>query len=437
VVSGKPQDTIENEDSFEWMNDLDEIEDDSYFQGLTQVFKKNIKFMILTPSKLVEKAFYYENYGYSVLKGDSALKSELTIFFDKNSKTSFILYPQDKPTEEELDASFNQRTKAKANTAANIYAKPPLNGESLKSLKSFGADQVNANGSLSTLDTINTQTSLNELENKDRTRTGPANRPHVLKKAGTLNVVTTSLNDFGSPSFSYPESAQIRPSTEKVYYMGFHSASKDVSQYRLKTEEDGLMRKDREPTPSRPSTTYRAMESPALHDRTFSEVSNRLDFSRTAMNSLPDDYRDATETPERSLFLDKSPIKEGYNIRAYMSETKDRNEQFYNRGTPMESYSQRGSHIKGAYYEPVLPAIKAMALPILLKSKFDRFNHTVNQHDQEIANTVARHMKNDGRSAERTPGKGLGNIMNTYQMIVNQAQENRRISFGTILRMDI
>jgi len=134
VFPEKQQNISGKHDQFDWFNEIDNNQELSSLQNLTQIFKCAIRFLILNKEKLIEKTFVYDRSQPSSLNSISSQPSitrkDVTIFFDKSTKTSFILYPLRKAYDEDFESPLHQKIKAKITGGVN--SRPPLDVGSQK-----------------------------------------------------------------------------------------------------------------------------------------------------------------------------------------------------------------------------------------------------------------------------------------------------------------
>jgi len=84
-------DTASRKNSLQWISDVNNVEK-GFYEGLTKLYKTNICFMILTPTKFIEKRFnLLQNPLSAGIKSSSS--QELRIFIDRFLISTYILHP--------------------------------------------------------------------------------------------------------------------------------------------------------------------------------------------------------------------------------------------------------------------------------------------------------------------------------------------------------
>jgi len=225
-----------------------------------------------------------------------------------------------------------------------------------------------------------------------------------------------------------------------------HSATKDFGHHRF--NEGDLTPKDKEPVPQRSNSyTYGYRESSGVDDKTFSTISDKtkqegIELSRHTSNPYPElqtqvlGHKYNRETSSKPFF-DRSSTQE-YNSKNYGSDAKFKNEySSVSNKTYSTDLNRTDYNVKNTY-EP-LNIIRPATLPVVLKSKLDRFNQTINSHSQELNNTTSKYLKKDHVEQVQNKGMNLGSILSAYQNIMgNQSKEvtGFRPSIGVALRMD-
>jgi len=91
ILEQKELDTASRKNSLQWISDVNNVEKD-FYEGLTQLYKANICFLILTPTKFIEKRFnLMQNPLSAGMKSSSS--PELRIFIDKFLISTYVLHP--------------------------------------------------------------------------------------------------------------------------------------------------------------------------------------------------------------------------------------------------------------------------------------------------------------------------------------------------------
>jgi len=140
-------DTSTRKTSLHWISDISNAEK-SFYESLTRLYKTNLQFLVLTPTKLIEKRFTLEQTPLSV--GLNPSKSqELKIFIDKFLASTYILHRL------ENQNSFDFRLERQRSYSPNISREPSFlnvlqetlkgkskEGEQPKNKKSLTSSQI-------------------------------------------------------------------------------------------------------------------------------------------------------------------------------------------------------------------------------------------------------------------------------------------------------
>ena len=335
VTAGGYLDIPSRSEFTDWIQEIEPDLSSMYLAGLAYLSKSSLRFLVLTCDKIIEKTFYADRFDASLTRFDASssssppAKKEITLFYDRPSRTAFILSPVRKPVEEALDAGQPYLLRAK--TVSGLYQKPPLNSENVKGAKGAGGEvQMNSASTLDTVNTINTLgTSLNDLEGRGQTK-APTSRTQLSRKNTVLNVYTTSLND-ASNHFNYPDSAVLQPTTDKFIVPSPHSASKHFGYFRgkdVEQDEQMLVPKDKEPVPLRFNMHGIHREASSMSgDGGFAFLSekSRNDIAElTRQNSFPFSDNNLSQKPEKTALLERSSTQYLADIKPkgdYLSKT--------------------------------------------------------------------------------------------------------------------
>ena len=321
------EDTADHkEGSFEWLNDIDEIEGDQ-LQALTDLFDSSLRIFILTRNKMLEKVVPQ----YNKEEGN-----ECTIFYDKNTSSIYVLYPL------ERSEGFRDLPPAveKIQTRPSYLKSATADPDTLKSMRlNLGGET--RGGSLNTVDTVTSPiVSINELggggpEASNSLSHGRkfANIDTISSLEGPRDISLTPINqNYGSAT---------RPSVERMPPVGPNSCPKDIRQFNFKGGEgfeDRLTPKEKEPVPTRSNNYFNYKENTVSDDKV---ATGRLSekgrnetyvYSRQHSNPFPE---------HQTQFLAQRSSKEATNGKIAQldrSATQDYASLTYN-GKPKGSYT--------------------------------------------------------------------------------------------------
>jgi len=431
------EDNEQKENSFEWLNDIEEVEGE-HIQGLTELFDSSIRVFILTKNRMFEKVI--SDYRQAPNSQSPRGQNEITIFFDKNTSSIYVLHPLERSEVQ------SEKVQAKPTYLKSATADP----ETLKSMRI--RQEENRGESLNTLNTLDTVTSpivsINELAEGLNRNENPrlshgrkfANIDTISSLEGPRDISLTPINqNYGSAT---------RPSVERMPPTGPSSCPKDIRQFNFKGSdafEDRLTPKEKEPVPTRSNNYFNYKENTVSDDKI---ATGRLSekgrnetyvYSRQHSNPFPE---------HQTQFMAQRSSKEGGKITQLdRSATQDYSSLTFN-GKPKGSYT----NLTPKVYSTNLPwrdsplqevsqvaPLKPAGIPSVLKTKFDKVNQNVNQRDQDFDNLVGRYLrKTNAADTPQPKASNLDSIKLAYKTIMsqNKSQDQTRSAMGTYLKMD-